>query len=80
MGRPKLIEDNPKRMRAMRRLHRQGKLMESADAPRPNDADILIVLNKADKDAEPIASTQTVARWRKAGYPGVDIDAGKGEG
>lgn len=71
MGRPKMIEDHPKRMKAMRRLHKAGRLFDEHGAPVMNDAQILAELNKADKDAEPIGSTQTVARWRKAGYPGV---------
>lgn len=71
MGRPKTIEDNPKRMKAMRRLHKQGKLVDAEGAAVFNDAQLLVELNKADKEADPIGSTQTVARWRKAGYPGL---------
>ena len=72
MGRPKTIEDNRKRMAAMRRLHKQGRLFDERGNAASTDAEVLIVLNKADKDADPIGSTQTVARWRKAGYPGLD--------
>ena len=72
MGRPKHIEDNPKRIKAMQRLDSAGKLRREDGSPVMIDAEVLIALNKADKDAEPIGSTQTVARWRKAGYPGLD--------
>lgn len=71
MGRPKHIEDNPKRIAAMKRLHKRGHLVDETGAPVLSDAQILLELNKSDPDAEPIGSTQTVARWRKAGYPGV---------
>ena len=71
MGRPGMIDGNEKRLRAARRLHEQGKLFDADGERLMTDGQLMIELNKADKDADPITSTQTVARWRKNGYRGL---------
>lgn len=70
MGRPRKIEDSPKRMAKLRKLYAQGKLVDQHGAAVLTDAEIMLALNKVDAENQ-LGSPQPVARMRKAGYPGV---------
>jgi len=71
MGRPHLIKDDPKRMKYMRDLHKAGKLIDEHGALIGSDRQLLETLNKGNPD-NPIESMETVRRWRRAGYPGLN--------
>lgn len=71
-GRAHLIRDNPKRLRAARRLDVKGEL-------RDDDGELLMsaqaltdVFNRADTDPKHrIANAETVRRWKREGFPGL---------
>lgn len=71
-GRKFKITDNEKRMKHMRKLDRDGLLRDGDGEPLMTDRAIKDALNKADPKAEDIESLETVRRWRRAGFPGLD--------
>ena len=66
------IKDNPKRIAAIRALDNAGKLLGADGEQIILDAELLAALNAADPDAKPIESMETVRRWRREGYPGLE--------
>lgn len=72
-GRKQLIKDNPKRIEAMRKLDKAGKLRDEEGEQIMLDVEVLAALNEADPK-EPIQNVMTVRRWRTKGYPGLDDD------
>jgi DNA invertase Pin-like site-specific DNA recombinase len=71
MGRPHLIKDDAKRMSYMRRLRQAGKLLDEEGVLIGTDRELLEKLNKGNP-ASPIESLETVRRWRRDGYPGLE--------
>lgn len=67
------IRDNPKRMKHMRKLDKEGRLRDEEGKAGLLDADLLAELNKADPSKK-IESMETVRRWRREGYPGLEDD------
>lgn len=70
-GRKQLIKDNPKRLAAMQKLDKAGKLRDAEGEQIMLDTEVLAALNEADPK-EPIKNVMTVRRWRTNGYPGLD--------
>lgn len=66
------IKDNSKRLKAISKLDRAGELRDEEGNQLILDAQLLAVLNEADPKARPIESMETVRRWRRDGYPGLD--------
>lgn len=66
-GRAHLIKDNPKRIEAARQWRAEG-ILEAM-----TDRELLDALNDVPKQPK-IQSIETVRRWRRAGYEGVDIE------
>lgn len=65
------IRDNPKRLKAIRKLDEAGKLRDSKGRRLMLDVELLNALNDADPKAKKIESMETVRRWRRDGYPGM---------
>lgn len=73
LGRPHLIRDDKKRMKHMRKLQRQGKLFDEKGKLLLVDRELWNELNKGNPDA-PVGSLETVRRWRRDGFPGLQED------
>lgn len=72
LGPKHTIKDNPKRLKAIAALDRAGKLRGPEGERRMLDVQILDALNAADPKARPIESMETVRRWRRDGFPGLE--------
>lgn len=66
-GRAHLIKDNPKRMAAARQWRAEG-ILEAM-----TDRELLDALNTAVRQPR-IQSIETVRRWRRAGYEGIEVE------
>ena len=66
------IKDNPKRLEAIAALDQAGKLRGPDGERLMLDVQILDALNAADSKAKPIESLETVRRWRRDEYPGLE--------
>lgn len=69
-GRKHLIKDDERRLRYMRKLNAQGKLLDEEGKCNLLDADLMVELNKANPKSK-IKSLETVRRWRRDGFPGL---------
>lgn len=70
-GPKQLIKDNEKRLAAIRKLDKAGKFRNPDGTQIMLDKDLLAALNAADTKTT-IESLETVRRWRRAGYPGLE--------
>lgn len=64
-GRKHMIIDNPKRMAVLRRLEREDRLRRPDGELRMAAGELRLLLNKADKAADPIQSDETIRRWKR---------------
>lgn len=71
IGPPSLIKDNPKRMKHMRKLDKAGKLRDDKGKCILRDKELWDALNEGDPKS-PIRSIETIRRWRREGYPGLE--------
>ncbi len=72
-GRKHMIKDNPKRMKHLRALDKSGKLRDQDGNCPMLDADLWAVVNEGDPK-NPIKSLETIRRWRREGFPGLDTE------
>lgn len=72
-GRPHAIRDYPKRLALLRRMDRAGKLRDADGELFIKAADLMEKLNAADPSAPPIGNPETVRRFKREGFPGVDL-------
>ena len=73
-GRPHFIRDFPKRMALLRRMDRAGELRDADGELIGSAARLMEKLNSADKRAPVIGNAETVRRFKREGFPGVDLD------
>lgn len=74
-GRAHSIKDSPKRLARLRALDRAGKLRDENGELLMSAAALAEVLNRADPNAAPITSPETVRRWKREGFEGLaDLD------
>ncbi len=73
-GKPHTIKDFPKRMARLRRMDRAGKLRDADGDTIMLASELMEVLNNADRKAPRITNPETVRRFRREGFPGVDLD------
>lgn len=71
-GRPSSIQGFPKRLRRMRQLDAEGKLRAPDGVLLMTPRAIRDELNKADRKAPEITNVETVRRWRRDGFPGLE--------
>lgn len=79
-GRAHTIRDNPKRIAAARKLLKEGKLIALNDDLLISARDLMEILNRADPRAKPISNPETVRRWWREGFPGLDEGEGQSDG
>lgn len=80
LGRKRLIEDYPKRMKFLQKTYDAGKLVgEEGQLLWTRDA-LRLAINNADKKAPAIKGNLTIKRWQDAGFPGVDRGENNEEG
>lgn len=72
-GRKHLIKDDEKRLKHMRKLNAEGKLLDDKGVCMLTDKALWDELN-AGHPGSPIGSLETVRRWRREGFPGLEID------
>lgn len=70
-GRKHLIKGDEKRLAHMRRMRRAGKFLDKDGNCPLRDVDLLAMLNEGNP-ASKIQSLETVRRWRREGFPGLD--------
>ena len=73
-GRPHFIRDFPKRMALLRRMDQAGVLRDADGELIGSAARLMEKLNSADKQAPVIGNAETVRRFKREGFPGVDQD------
>lgn len=71
LGPPHLIKHNEKRLAHMRKLDAAGKIRDPLGEAVMRDKELWDALNDGDPKS-PIRSLETVRRWRRDGYPGLD--------
>ena len=71
-GRKPLITGFPKRMEYLRALDAAGQLRDADNVLLMTPRAICEGLNAADKKAPAIINVETVRRWRRDGFPGLD--------
>ena len=69
-GRKRLIKDDPKRLKHMRKLNSNGKLFNDEGECVLRDIELLEALNEGNPKSK-IQSLETVRRWRREGFPGL---------
>ena len=72
-GRAHSIRDVPKRIAKARELLKAGKLIAMNDDLLISARDLMDLLNKADTKAPKINNPETVRRWWRDGFPGLDV-------
>lgn len=73
-GRLHMIRDYPKRLAKLREMDEAGKLRDPEGGPLVKAIEVVKVLNEADPKAPRIKSPETVRRWWREGYRGLDGD------
>lgn len=71
-GRKPLIAGYPKRIKRMRELDAAGELRDPDGILRMTPRAIWEELNKADPKAPKIVNVETVRRWHREGFPGLE--------
>ena len=71
-GKPHDISDDPKRMALLRRMDRAGELRDAGGELIGSALDLTEKLNSIDKRAPTIKSLETVRRWKRKGFAGLD--------
>ena len=80
LGPKHTIRDNPKRMALARKLDEDGLLRDDKGDHVMRDRELLDQINAADPKAKRIQNIETVRRWRRDGYEGLDQKEGQGDG
>ncbi|MEM8576119.1 MAG: recombinase family protein, partial [Pseudomonadota bacterium] len=73
-GRAHTIRDSKRRMNLLRKMDQEGKLRDEQGELRMSAQALMERLNKADTQAARIVNAETVRRWKREGFPGVDAD------
>ena len=71
-GKPHYIMDYPKRMALLRRMDRAGELRDAGGELIGSALELTEKLNSIDKRAPTIKSLETVRRWKRKGFAGLD--------
>lgn len=71
-GRRHAIRDNAKRIARLRKLDQEGKLRDADGELLMPAHELVEILNQADKTVAPITNPETVRRYKRSGYPGLD--------
>lgn len=71
-GRRHTIIESKRRTNLVRRLDQAGQLRDEDGELLMSARELMDRLNKADSKAEQIKNPETVRRWKRAGFPGLD--------
>lgn len=71
-GRKHTITGSKKRMNLLRRLDQAGELRREDGELLMSAAELMERLNKADTKADRITNPETIRRWKRAGFAGVE--------
>ncbi len=71
-GKPHYIRDYPKRMALLRRMDRAGELRDADGELIGSAFELTEKLNSVDKRAPTIKSLETVRRWKRKGFAGLN--------